>query len=134
MKMTSRALLRSNEVSMNKDILEQLHLMLSKSGRSIVSLHMLNKAIINASKMHVSEIQSANLKFSQDNQLAHERELLLKDGQHPKIAVLCCSDSRVPPEVVLGQAAHLGSLFVVRTAGHVLDQAAFESLQYAVSH
>ncbi|MGQ9688499.1 MAG: carbonic anhydrase [Desulfobaccales bacterium] len=53
-------------------------------------------------------------------------------GQHPKAAVLCCSDSRVPPEIIFDQS--LGDIFVVRTAGLVLDPTTLGSLEYAVAH
>jgi carbonic anhydrase len=53
-------------------------------------------------------------------------------AQRPFAAILGCSDSRVPPEVLFDQG--LGDLFVVRTAGHVLDRAAVGSLEYAVEH
>lgn len=39
----------------------------------------------------------------------------LTNTQHPHVAVLSCSDSRVPPELVFD--AGLGDLFVVRSAG-----------------
>lgn len=60
-----------------------------------------------------------------------ERKALLKT-QHPKVAVLSCSDSRVPPELVFDQG--LGELFVVRTAGEDDDPVALGSLEYAVEH
>ena len=53
-------------------------------------------------------------------------------GQHPFAAILCCSDSRVPPEILFDLS--LGDLFVVRNAGHVLDDASVGSLEYAVEH
>ncbi len=59
------------------------------------------------------------------------RESLVK-GQHPQAAVLCCSDSRVPAEVIFDQC--LGDLFVVRTAGLVLEPTSLGSLEYAVAH
>lgn len=52
--------------------------------------------------------------------------------QHPRAAVLSCSDSRVPPEQVFDQG--VGDLFVVRSAGEVADTAAVASLEYAVEH
>lgn len=52
--------------------------------------------------------------------------------QRPFAAVLTCSDSRVPPEVLFDQG--LGDLFVVRNAGNSLDEIAVGSLQYAVDH
>ncbi|MGM0385342.1 MAG: carbonic anhydrase [Actinomycetota bacterium] len=51
-------------------------------------------------------------------------------GQHPHAAVLGCADSRVPAELVFDQG--VGDLFVVRTAGMVVDDIALGSLQYAV--
>ena len=59
------------------------------------------------------------------------RQSLVK-GQHPQAAVLCCSDSRVPAEVIFDQC--LGDLFVVRTAGLVLEPTSLGSLEYAVAH
>jgi carbonic anhydrase len=56
----------------------------------------------------------------------------LTRGQTPMAAVLCCSDSRVPAEIVFDQS--LGDLFVVRTAGLVLEPTAIGSLEYAVAH
>ncbi len=51
-------------------------------------------------------------------------------GQSPFAVVVCCSDSRVPPELVFDQT--LGQLFVVRTAGQVIDEAARGSIVYGV--
>jgi len=56
----------------------------------------------------------------------------LAKGQHPRVAVLTCSDSRVPPELVFDQS--LGDLFVVRTAGNIADAIGRGSLEYAVEH
>jgi|WetSurMetagenome_2_1015567.scaffolds.fasta_scaffold107008_2 carbonic anhydrase len=56
----------------------------------------------------------------------------LTKGQSPMAAVLCCSDSRVPAELVFDQT--LGDLFVVRTAGLVLEPTSLGSLEYAVAH
>ncbi|WP_091848152.1 carbonic anhydrase [Bifidobacterium commune] len=59
------------------------------------------------------------------------RESLI-DGQHPDAAVLSCSDSRVPPEILFDQG--LGDMFTVRTAGQILDDAVIGSLEYAVTN
>lgn len=56
----------------------------------------------------------------------------LTGGQRPWAAVLGCSDSRVPPELVFDQG--LGDLFVVRTAGQVCDATVTASLGYALHH
>jgi carbonic anhydrase len=52
--------------------------------------------------------------------------------QHPVAVVVCCSDSRVPPELLFDQG--LGDLFVVRTAGNVIDALALGSIEYACDH
>lgn len=56
----------------------------------------------------------------------------LSRGQHPFAIVLSCSDSRVPPELVFDQG--LGDLFVIRTAGHLIDNYELGSIEYAVEH
>ncbi len=56
----------------------------------------------------------------------------LAKGQQPRIAVLSCSDSRVPPEILFDQG--LGDLFVVRSAGNSADPIGIGSLEYAVEH
>jgi len=62
---------------------------------------------------------------------ATQRESL-KDGQKPHAIVVCCSDSRDPPELVFNQG--LGHIFTVRVAGNVVDQTALGSIEYAVEH
>ena len=54
------------------------------------------------------------------------------DSQSPMAAILCCSDSRVPPEHVFD--AGLGEIFIVRVAGHVVGTSVLGSLEYAVDH
>ncbi len=59
-----------------------------------------------------------------------DRRHAVADGQHPFATILACADSRVPPEVAFDQG--IGDLFVVRTAGQVVDRAVMGSLQYGV--
>ena len=42
-----------------------------------------------------------------------------------------CADSRVAAEIIFDQG--LGDMFVVRTAGHVIDSAVLGSIEYAVT-
>lgn len=51
-------------------------------------------------------------------------------AQHPFAVVFGCSDSRVAAEIVFDQG--LGDLFVVRTAGHVVDTTVIGSIEYGV--
>lgn len=60
-----------------------------------------------------------------------QRRAALARSQQPFVAVLGCSDSRVPPEIAFDQG--LGDLFVVRVAGNVADDFAVGSLEYAVA-
>lgn len=52
-------------------------------------------------------------------------------GQRPFAAVFTCIDSRVPPETVFD--CDFGQILVVRTAGHVPDRAAIESLEFGAA-
>lgn len=56
-------------------------------------------------------------------------ELIL--GQTPFAAILSCSDSRTPGEIVFDQG--LGDLYVVRVAGNILAEEVIGSLAYAVN-
>ncbi len=57
----------------------------------------------------------------------------LAKGQHPFVAILACSDSRVSPEKLFNLG--LGDAFVVRVVGNsVADPGAMGSLEYAVEH
>jgi carbonic anhydrase len=51
--------------------------------------------------------------------------------QRPTAVVFGCADSRVAAEIIFDQG--LGDMFVVRTAGHVIDSAVLGSLEYAVT-
>ena len=53
-------------------------------------------------------------------------------GQKPIAVIVCCSDSRVGPELVFDQ--DLGDIFVVRTAGNVVADVEMGSIEYAVDH
>lgn len=55
----------------------------------------------------------------------------LVNKQTPFAAIIACSDSRVPVEIVFD--AGIGDLFVIRTAGHVLSKETMGSLEYAVT-
>ena len=50
--------------------------------------------------------------------------------QRPTAVVFGCGDSRVAAEIIFDQG--LGDMFVIRTAGHVIDSAVLGSIEYAV--
>src|SRR5678809_701557 len=56
----------------------------------------------------------------------------LKEGQHPFVVVISCSDSRLPPELIFDQG--LGDVFSIRTAGNVIGDYELGSIEYAVEH
>ena len=66
-------------------------------------------------------------KSSTINESVARRDSLVT-RQRPFAAIFSCVDSRVPPELVFDRG--LGDLFVIRTAGHVLDSAVMGSLEY----
>ncbi len=53
-------------------------------------------------------------------------------GQKPFAIILCCSDSRVPPEIIFDRS--LGEIFVVRVAGNIADPVILGSIEYAAEH
>ncbi|APB00291.1 carbonic anhydrase [Nocardia seriolae] len=54
----------------------------------------------------------------------------LVTGQQPSAILFGCSDSRVAAEIIFDQG--LGDMFVVRTAGHVIDASVLGSIEYGV--
>ncbi|WP_040833073.1 carbonic anhydrase [Nocardia brevicatena] len=51
-------------------------------------------------------------------------------GQSPSAVLFGCGDSRVAAELIFDQG--LGDMFVVRTAGHVIDSSVLGSIEYGV--
>lgn len=85
----------------------------------------------------LQKLMEGNARFLSENsthphQSAAERRAELQTSQHPIAVLVGCSDSRVPPEIVFDQG--LGDIFVVRTAGEVIDNASLGSIEYAVEH
>ncbi|OBK87520.1 carbonic anhydrase [Mycolicibacter sinensis] len=59
------------------------------------------------------------------------RRAELAGGQKPTAVVFGCGDSRVAAEIIFDQG--LGDMFVVRTAGHVIDAAVLGSIEFGVA-
>jgi carbonic anhydrase len=55
-----------------------------------------------------------------------------EEGQHPAVAILSCSDSRVPVELLFD--CGIGEIFTVRVAGNTVGAGGLGSLEYAVEH
>ena len=84
----------------------------------------------------ISKLKEGNGRYTSGN-LQHpgqtaERRTELAKTQHPFAAIVSCSDSRVPPEIVFDQG--LGDLFVVRVAGNVINDEGLGSIEYTVDH
>ena len=82
-----------------------------------------------------NELVVGNHRFVHGKTAPHDflaQRRALTKSQHPRVAVLSCSDSRVPPELVFDSG--LGELFVVRSAGEDDDPLSIGSLEYAVEH
>ncbi|BCW18567.1 carbonic anhydrase [Pseudarthrobacter enclensis] len=70
-----------------------------------------------------------NGESSHPNQNADHRSSLV-ETQHPFAVIFGCSDSRLAAEIIFDVG--LGDVFVVRTAGQVIDDAVLGSLEYSV--
>ena len=82
-----------------------------------------------------ADLMEGNQRFVSGQPKPRELVLLrhrLATGQHPRVVILTCSDSRVPPELVFDQ--NLGDLFVIRAAGNVAGSIELGSIEYAVEH
>jgi carbonic anhydrase len=66
---------------------------------------------------------------SHDALPSRARRIELAAGQEPFAAVLGCSDSRVPVEIVFDQG--LGDLFVIRVAGNLVAPSQVGSVEFA---
>jgi carbonic anhydrase len=60
-----------------------------------------------------------------------EHRASLAVAQRPTAVLFGCADSRVAAEIIFDQG--LGDMFVVRTAGQVIDSAVLGSIEYAVT-
>lgn len=84
----------------------------------------------------LKRIQEGNARFwmglaERPEMSAMERRALIMQ-QTPKVAILGCSDSRVPIEIVFDQG--LGDVFAIRVAGNVYGHNTAASIDYAVAH
>ncbi|MGO9930525.1 MAG: carbonic anhydrase [Steroidobacteraceae bacterium] len=66
---------------------------------------------------------------SRDTFESRARRAELAAGQQPFAAILGCSDSRVPVEIVFDQG--LGDLFVIRVAGNIVAPSQIGSVEFA---
>src|SRR5450631_3512371 len=79
-------------------------------------------------------LQEGNRRFvsdisNRDAIASRARRLVLAVRQEPFAAILGCSDSRVPVEIVFDQG--LGDLFVIRVAGNIVAPSLIGSVEFA---
>ena len=83
----------------------------------------------------LDELLAGNRRFMSGRTSAHRRDLAMlqhtMEKQQPFAAILSCSDSRVPVEVVFDQT--IGQLFVTRVAGNIVTAEIIASLEYAAA-
>ncbi|MEL4105236.1 carbonic anhydrase [Oscillospiraceae bacterium WX1] len=85
----------------------------------------------------IEKLKAGNGRFvsgkQSDKELgAAKRRDLTENGQHPFAVIVCCSDSRVAPEILFDQG--LGDIFIIRTAGNVVDDIGLGSIEYGAEH
>ena len=54
----------------------------------------------------------------------------LEAGQNPYAIIISCSDSRIEPNLIFSSG--LSQLFVIRTAGNIVDKIVLGSVEYAI--
>ena len=84
----------------------------------------------------LDRLRAGNRRFvagssSIDEALIKSRRAELVGGQSPFAAILACSDSRVPVELIFDQG--LGDLFVIRVAGNIVAPSQIGSVEFAAA-
>lgn len=86
--------------------------------------------------MNIEEkLSSGNLiyqKNTRDNISKSQLNKELAKGQNPYALIITCSDSRVIPEEIFN--ASIGELFVIRSAGNVINDGELASIEYGIEH
>jgi carbonic anhydrase len=95
--------------------------------------------LINRDKMSPREaldiLIEGNQRFLSNREEEKDFQTLIhqtKEKQHPFAAILSCSDSRAPVELVFDQA--LGDIFSVRLAGNIASDKAIGSLEFSAKY
>jgi carbonic anhydrase len=90
---------------------------------------------MSAQELALVKLMDGNKRYQATNQTyphqTLDRRQTLLNSQKPFAVILSCADSRVPPELIFDQG--LGDLFVIRVAGHIVDDAVLASVEFAVA-
>jgi carbonic anhydrase len=81
----------------------------------------------------LERLREGNRRFAADERrsdalISPRRRIELAMGQEPFAAILGCSDSRVPVEIIFDQG--LGDLFVIRVAGNIVAPSQIGSVEF----
>ncbi len=107
-----------------------------KRGATMEEMAMLREPIAKNPQEAIRALKSGNSRFFSGSarrpelSAAERRSQIL--AQTPFAVVLSCSDSRVPTEIVFDQG--LGTLFITRVAGNVIDAGTLGSIEYGIGH
>lgn len=93
---------------------------------------MSNEDAVNSPQEALERLLAGNRRFAASQLLdpnrSAQRRTAVANGQQPFATILGCVDSRVPPEIVFDRG--IGDLFVIRTAGQVVDEAVLGSIEF----
>ena len=83
----------------------------------------------------LAKLKEGNLRFATSEESKSKptaaRRKETAQAQHPFAIIVACADSRTGPELVFDQ--NLGELFVVRTAGNLIDDHGLGTIEYGVA-
>ncbi|QQS08159.1 MAG: carbonic anhydrase [Phycisphaerales bacterium] len=74
----------------------------------------------------------ANGNTQNPNSSTQRRADTAANGQHPRVTILTCADSRLPVERIFDQG--VGDLFVLRVAGNVITATEAGTIEYGLEH
>ncbi len=84
----------------------------------------------------LARLKGSNLRFA-TNEVSQAKPTAARrtqtaQAQYPFAIIVGCADSRTAPELIFDK--NLGDLFVIRTAGNLVNDHALGSIEYAVEH
>ncbi|MFI3319010.1 MAG: carbonic anhydrase [Rikenellaceae bacterium] len=95
------------------------------------------EVVINTPAEAISALKAGNARFASEKlrnpHSSRERRLETTDHQHPFAAIVTCSDSRVPAELIFDEG--IGDMFIIRVAGNIVNSdVVMGSVDYAIDH
>jgi carbonic anhydrase len=95
---------------------------LTSSGKSMIPAREALQRLREGNRRFVDDTRSS------ESLISPRRRAELTAGQEPFAAILGCSDSRVPVEIIFDQG--LGDLFVIRVAGNIVAPSQIGSVEF----